>query len=76
MGKIRKLIDLYKYPGFKPKAIIKGKFGDPKARIIKLERRQKKRFAGIVERLIGTYMTERQGLLETCHAGMLEYIWK
>ena len=41
MGPIRRLLDVYRFPGCRPKATIKGVFGDPKARIIRLERRQK-----------------------------------
>lgn len=41
MGKIRRLLDVYRFPGFRPKARVKGLFGDPKARVIRLERLQK-----------------------------------
>lgn len=43
MGNIRRLLDVCQFPGFCPKAKIKGIFGDPKARVIRLERRQKNR---------------------------------
>ena len=35
------MLDEYRFPGFRPKAEITGIFGDPKARGIRLERRQK-----------------------------------
>jgi len=34
MKKIKRLLDEYRFPGFRPLAVIKGKFGDNKARII------------------------------------------
>jgi transposase len=46
MGNISRLLDVYQFPGFRPKATIKGIFGDPKARVIRLERRQKKTVCG------------------------------
>ncbi|MDH5562025.1 MAG: hypothetical protein OEY91_00145 [Nitrospirota bacterium] len=41
MPKKRSLLDAYRFPGFRPRARIKGIFGDPQARVIRLERRQK-----------------------------------
>ncbi len=43
MRKKRALRDEYQFPGFSPKAAIQGIFGDPKARVVTLVRRQKKR---------------------------------
>ena len=59
MGKKRRLLDEYRFPGFGPRAEIKGIFGDSKARVIRLKRIQKKRYAGVVERFIGVIMTRR-----------------
>src|ERR1035437_4503959 len=42
----RRLWDTYTFPGFRPQPTVRGVFGDPKARIITLARRAKKRFAG------------------------------
>ena len=42
MKKIKRLLDEYGYPGFKPEATVSGVFGDPHARVITLVRRQKK----------------------------------
>ena len=39
MSKRRSLLDTYRFPGFCPRATIKGIFGDPKARVIRLDRR-------------------------------------
>lgn len=40
------LMDAYRFPGFRPIQIVKGRFGDSKAFVITLKRRSKKRFAG------------------------------
>ncbi len=42
----RRLSDAYSFPGFRPQPTVRGVFGDPDARIITLDRRAKKRFAG------------------------------
>jgi hypothetical protein len=44
MGKRRRLLDEYRFPGYRPRAGIRGVFGNPSARVIDLERVQKKRF--------------------------------
>lgn len=45
----RRLWDAYAFPGFRPEATVRGIFGDPKARIVRLKRRSKKRAAPIAE---------------------------
>lgn len=42
----KSLLDGYRFPGFYPKEKLKGKLGDPQARIIVYTRRSKKRSAG------------------------------
>jgi hypothetical protein len=44
----RRLWDTYTFPGFRPQPTVRGIFGDPKARLITLARRAKKRPAGAV----------------------------
>jgi hypothetical protein len=46
MGKNRRLRDAYRFSGFLPQEKISGIFGDPKAGVIELKRRGKKRFVG------------------------------
>ena len=47
----RRLWDAYAFPGFRPQPTVRGVFGDPKARVITLERRSKKHSAAaVVER--------------------------
>ncbi len=67
MKKTKRLLDEYQFPGFRPVAKIKGKFGDPKARIITLKRRQKKQHVAVAERFIKAIMTTRQDLFVICH---------
>jgi len=45
MRKQRRLWDTYRFPGFRPGTTVQGVFGDPKARVLRLHRRGKKRFA-------------------------------
>ena len=42
MSKIKRLTDAYRFPGFTPLQILKGIYGDQKARVIKLTRMKKK----------------------------------
>jgi len=46
--RLRRLWDAYAFPGFRPRPTVRGVFGDPKARVITLERRSKKRRAATV----------------------------
>jgi hypothetical protein len=76
MGHIRRLLDVYQFPGFRPKAQIKGIFGDPKACVLQLERRQKKQCAGGAVRGVGVTTTARRGLSGTSPVEMRGFIWK
>jgi len=48
MKRSRRLLDAYRFPGFRPQATVKGVFGDPNARVVTLVRREKKQSAGVV----------------------------
>jgi hypothetical protein len=76
MARARRLLDEYRFPGFQPKADIRGVFGDSKARIIQLQRSQKKRYAAVAEQVIGVITTRRQEGYGIYPAGMRGYIWK
>jgi hypothetical protein len=76
MGKKRRLLDEYQFPGFRPRSAIQGIFGDPRARVIRLKRTQKKRFADAVARLIADTTTRKCNGHGICHAEMPGYIWK
>jgi hypothetical protein len=59
MRKTRHLTDAYRFVGFIPKQIVVGIFGDPRARIIKLNRIEKKHIVRNAERSILFFMTAR-----------------
>src|SRR6202795_2497708 len=44
----RRLSDGYSFAGFGAKETLRGVFGDPDVRIVRLDRRSKKRFAAVV----------------------------
>src|SRR5258707_1538059 len=44
----RRLSDGYSFACFRANAIVRGVFGDPDVRIVRLDRRSKKRFAAVV----------------------------
>ena len=74
MKKNKKLLDEYRFPGFRPLAVVKGKFGDNKARIVQLVRRQKKLFAVVAELRAEVFMTEKLGRSGICRAATPEFI--
>ncbi len=76
MGKKRRLLDEYRFSGFRPRAEVKGIFGDSNAIVIKLKRAQKKQYAGVAARFIGVTTTRRCVLYGIYPAGMPEYIWR
>jgi len=53
MRKLRRLDDTYGFPGFRPSATVRGVFGDPKVRILRLQRRGKKPSVALVDVFIG-----------------------
>lgn len=67
MRKTKRLLDEYRFPGFRPNAKIKGKFGDSRARIILLERRQKKRHVAVAEQFIKAIMIAKHDLFVIYH---------
>jgi len=76
MGKKKTLLDEYRFPGYSPRAGIKGIFGDPKARVIRLERIQKKRYAVVAAQHIGAITTRRCDEYGIYPAEMHGYTWK
>jgi hypothetical protein len=53
------LSDAYCFPGFQPKQQVVGIFGDPKARVIRLKRIEKKLIVQTVVGSIGASMTTK-----------------
>jgi hypothetical protein len=59
MHKHKRLIDSYRFKGYEPSENLTGIFGDPKARVIHLNRREKKQFVHCVELRTKAITTER-----------------
>lgn len=76
MGKKRQLVDEYRFPGFRPQARIKGEFGDPKARIVRLERTQKKQSVDVVGKYTEIITTRRYDESGIYHVEMHGFIWR
>src|SRR5664279_3475355 len=64
------------FPGFRPQPTVRGVFGDPKARIIMLARRTKKRFAGAAGEFIRVGTTGVYGRFAICRAATRASSWK
>ena len=75
MAKKKRLMDEYQFPGFRPKATIKGIFGDSRARVIHLVRRQKKQFVAVVGQFTETSTTKSYVVSEIFPVGKCEYTW-
>ncbi len=65
MANFKRLRDLYRFPGFVPLPTIQGVFGDPRAVVITLRRRRKKRFAVPVGKCREPTTTSGHGVPET-----------
>src|SRR5437773_11589351 len=71
----RRLWDAYCFPGFRPEPAVRGVFGDPKARVIRLKRRSKKQLVAVAvaSRWAGTIA--RCGTCAICHVATRGYFW-
>jgi len=76
MGRTKRLLDEYQFPGFRPRSKIQGLFGDPKARVIRLQRTQKKQHAVVAAQCIEVITTRQSGGYGIYPAEMRGYIWK
>jgi len=76
MRKIMRLPDTYRFPGFRPAAIVRGIFGDPKARIVTLQRRRKKRPAGSAATPSAPITTASRGASATCPVATPVCTWR
>lgn len=72
----KSLYDTYRFEGFTPVEELKGKWGEPRVRIVRLNRRTKKRYADVVGMFKGDGMTRKRDWYETSHAGIIRFIWK
>lgn len=73
MRRTRRLTDAYRFVGFTPQQMVVGIFGDPKARIIKLNRIEKKHVARNAERSIMVFMTARSVVSAIFHVATQGY---
>ena len=76
MTKNRKLWDTYRFPGFRPTPVVVGIFGDPKARVLRLNRRGKKQFVELAGQFIEPFTTEGHGEFEIFPVGIPAFTWK
>ncbi len=75
MRKAKRLWDAYRFPGFTPEPEVSGIFGDPKALVIKLRRRGKKRFVGFAGGHIECFTTARCDGFGICRAEIVASGW-
>ena len=68
-------MDEYRFPGYRPRAWIRGVFGDPRARVIQLERTGKKRYVGVAVRFTDAITTRRCVGYGTSPVGTPGSIW-
>ena len=73
--KRKRLLDAYAFPGFRPLEMVKGIFGDHKARVITLVRRSKKHFAALVVERTPAGTTGRLGGFATCPVATRVFTW-
>jgi hypothetical protein len=74
MRKRETLLNEYRFSGYNPIAELTGFFGDPKARVIQLNRIQKKQYAEIAALRIGAITTRRYGIFGIYPVELQEYI--
>jgi hypothetical protein len=71
----RRLSDGYSFAGFRANATVRGVFGDPNVRIVRLDRRSKKRFAAVAGGSTPAGMTGAFGRFATCRAQDFGLFW-
>jgi hypothetical protein len=76
MRRKKDLLDAYRFPGFYPQRELKGKFGDPQARVIVYTRRSKKLHAAYAVACIRAGMTKRCGTTGISRAATGEFTLK
>ena len=73
--KHKRLLDAYRFAGFRPLELVRGIFGDSSARVITLVRRSKKRSAKGVAEHTRSGTTARHGASAICPAATRGSIW-
>ena len=71
----RRLSDGYAFAGFRADATVRGVFGKPDVRIVRLDRRSKKRLAVVADRSSTAGTTVGCGRFATCRAQDFGLFW-
>ena len=71
-----RLPDTYRFPGFRPAATVRGIFGDPKARLLTLQRRRKKRPAASAVNPSAPITTAGRDASATCPVATPASTWR
>jgi len=71
----RRLSDGYSFAGFRANETLRGVFGDPDVRILRLDRRSKKRFAAVAGRSGTAGTTGGCDRFATCRAQGFGLFW-
>jgi hypothetical protein len=71
----RQLTDAYRFTGFRPLSSIRGIFGDPQSRVVRLSRRGKKQTVEAATKYIDHSTTANCAEFEIYLAAIAEYIW-
>src|ERR1700730_8654909 len=71
----RRLLDGYSFDGFRANETLRGVFGDPDVRILRLDRRSKKRFAAVASRSGTAGTTGGCGRFAICRAQGFGFFW-
>jgi hypothetical protein len=76
MEKPRRLQDAYRFPGFEPENTVRGIFGDPKARLLRLRRLRKKQHVESVDNAREAFTTASSDASATFPAAIPESTWR
>ena len=73
--KRKRLLDAYRFPGFRPDPELVGVFGDPRARVVRLWRHLKKTLVIVADRSALAGTTTSRGAYGICLADHIAFIW-
>jgi len=71
----RRLSDGYSLARFRAAASVRGVFGDPQVRVVRLDRRSKKRFAAVADGFRRGGTTDGCGMFATCRVQDFGFFW-
>jgi hypothetical protein len=71
----RRLSDGYSFTGFRAAASVRGVFGDPQVRVVRLDRRSKKRFAVVAGGFSRVGTTDGGDTFATCRVQDFGLFW-